>query len=319
MKNPILSVPVQLMQYAFAHDLRKPFGLFLYMKSHSSGLMHAGSQEFIQAKENLGIKDQRTFDKYINILLSENWIGFDPISGNYFIRGFMELRKRYSLLKRQSVRFHYCKHIENLDVFMWAAITAATVKSYEYWKRRKKWTRSATKQRGVAEQDLLNFPDLNGYSGVSVRKMAEMLNLSSTRTCGLKKKAISLGYIVANKQFREFTTLTTWGENFKRNIEKSNPEIVHKLKSYKVVENGKEVVKIMEQLHDEIITTLDFTSIRIRPKREKYLCAANRGNSSKNILALADTKEVYTENILNPDDLFTEVNQFDEEVRLAVC
>lgn len=160
MRNPLLNIPVDLLQYVYDHEMRKPFRLYLYLKAVSSGKLHNGSLEFTNAMKVLNISDQRTFKKYMNTLLQHNLIGFNPISGYWFVRGFMKWRQISNLKHRQSVKFNYEKDIDHFDSFSFAVVVGARVKRIEFWKiREQRKQRFAGHNRGAANHNLIPSPE----------------------------------------------------------------------------------------------------------------------------------------------------------------
>lgn len=267
LKSRVLNVPIEIMSYVFIQNLRKPFKVFLYLKVFSSGKLHEDSNGFHQAKKILDIKDARTFNKYFDALLKENWIGYDSHSGMIFIRGFRFIREQHSFIRRRMAQFHFESDIVDLDAFMFGAIVGDRILRYksfkELEKRRGNWT--ATKKRGVARQ--VRFPSSHpSYYGLSVKSMGSMLGLSQTTAHELKTRAVKAGYIKCNNKFRKMRYMDKSDRTIKYFINKADPELAKKIRFKKKVINEKNMIVVLEQLHDEVIPQIDYKSCRLKKR-----------------------------------------------------
>jgi len=214
------------MSYVFIKGIRKPFRLFLYLKAVSSGKLHKDSEEFLQAMPVLGIKDLRSFNKYIDALLRENWIGYNPATGIFFIRSFKFIRQQHAFIKRRTALFHIDSDIIDLDAFMFAAIVGDRIirlKDFREIQKRED-DRAATKRRGVAKQVLSPSSTLD-YNGMSVATMGRPLKLSQTRSHELKTRAETAGYLKCNNMFREVVVMDKPDRGIKSFIGRGDPDL----------------------------------------------------------------------------------------------
>lgn len=274
MKSEVLNIPIELMSYVFKKDIRKPFRLFLYLKAVSSGKLRKDSEEFRQAMPVLGIKDLRSFNKYIDALIKENWIGYNPATGNFFIRSFKFIRQQHSFIKRRMAQFHLDRDIIDVDAFMFASIVGDNVLRHMDFREmeKKRDGRTATKKRGVAKHILppSSIPD---YFGLSVSAMGKMTGLSQTRAHELKCRAEKAGYMKCNNKFREVATLKKPDENIKHSIGIGDPELAKKIRIGTKLIGKRKVVIVMEQLYDEVIPMVAYKSYRLRKKIAKIFLA----------------------------------------------
>ncbi len=279
MKSKVLNIPIEVMTYVFTKDIRKPFRLFIYLKAFSSGKLHKDSDEFRQAMEILEIRDIRTFNKYIDALLRENWIGYNPDSGIIFIRSFRFIRQQHSFLKHRMVQFHFDGDIIDFDAFMFASIIGDHVMRHKDYREieKRKVGRTATKKRGVARH-ILPPSSLPDYFGLSVVSMGKMLGLSQTRAHELKVRAEKFGYLKCNNKFREIAILDKPNKGIKRSIAIGDPELAKKVRFGTKTIGKEKVIVVLEQLYDEVVPLVDYKSHRLKKKFAKKFLPASVGS-----------------------------------------
>ncbi len=104
--NKILHIPVELASYVIRHRLMKAFSVFVYLKCYTSGIINKDSVTFKALGSTIGVKDNRTLNKYLKQIIGLNWIGYNTVSGNYFIRSIDKIRVLHNFKKRQAVTFN---------------------------------------------------------------------------------------------------------------------------------------------------------------------------------------------------------------------
>lgn len=270
MKSRVLNIPIEVMVYVFSQKLRKPFRVFLYLKAISSGKIHKDSDEFRQAMEVLDIKDARTFNKYFDALLKENWIGYNPGTGMIFIRGFDFIRRQHAFSRHRMAQFYFESDIIDLDAFMFGAIVGDRVLRHKDYREieKREAGRTATKKRGVARQ-ILSPSSIPDYYGLAVSTMGKTVGLSQTRAHELKIRAEKAGYLKCNNKFREVATMENPDRSLKSLIAKGDPELAKKIRFGSKMIEKKKVIIAMEQLYDEVIPLIDYKSYRLKKKFAK--------------------------------------------------
>jgi len=118
--NPVNSkvqVPVDLLSYVQENRLVKAFPVFLYLKCMTSGKVHNTDVAFTSMSDAIGVKDRRTLKKHISRLLALNWIGFNPKSGNYFIRSIGFIWKIHQFKSKTAATFKF-NDIRSVQAFI---------------------------------------------------------------------------------------------------------------------------------------------------------------------------------------------------------
>lgn len=262
-----LQIPVEISQYVFANDLVRSFGIYLYLKMHSSGKVHQHSQVFQNMRRELGMKDQRTFDKHMGVLLGENWIGFNAVSGYYFVRGFGYIRGKYHFTTRQATKFRI-EDFKYLQVYLFAVCLCAIVRRQHYfWEVKRRKRRAVTKQTDVTNHSRVfskNSPK-PPYYGLSNRMIAKHFGYSKTRACELKMSATRLGYLALIQHDEEIMVIGKRNYRLRADLESLYPDLKGKIRfEIIIVERFKrkwKMIRVFRQLHDEIIPKIQFKSV----------------------------------------------------------
>src|SRR5436305_13376400 len=100
-----LQVPVELARHVYHNGLITSFAIYLYLKLFSDGKLHESSTVFQQMRKDLRLCDNRTFKKHFATLNQLGWVGYNSVTGIYFIRSFDYLRFIYTFKKRRASTF----------------------------------------------------------------------------------------------------------------------------------------------------------------------------------------------------------------------
>lgn len=81
-------IPLNIITLALRENKVNQLKLFVYLKMNSSGILRIDN-EYIKANyEALGYKTHKTFKNNLQRLLNDNWVGYNPKTGIYFIRSY---------------------------------------------------------------------------------------------------------------------------------------------------------------------------------------------------------------------------------------
>ncbi len=253
-----LTIPLEIIGFAFSQKFLKPFTLYVYLKFHCAGKIHK-SNVYSLIKEVPGFTDSRSINKHLGRLLKLNWIGYNPKSCNYFIRGFSEIRRLHGFKKRHAA-VCYPKDLPKMQSFMVGAVLSKEINVQKFIsvsrKRRKK---AAMHKRDIALQPNSKTKVHTNYFGLSNGIIAKLLNCKQTRACELKRQATKYGYIKVRHKYKEFLKLNGSDSQLKGNLKECFPEVASRLSIRK---DKKGNYKIMEQLYDEIIPLVWIKTIK---------------------------------------------------------
>lgn len=245
------NIPIDLLEYSYFKKYEKALSMLLYFKSKSDGILNEKAIDFCDLKKQTGISDRRTFKKYIKILIELNWIGYNKKNGNYFIRSFRAIGKTNSFNNKLAVRV-FNDDIKNIKSFTEATIISKSIRSQKYATEKSiiKLAGEAALKNGRAVQAFRQQKGYPLYYGLSNEKIAKLLRISKSHGNRAKLNAEKNGYLKTNKKEKVITTLSLKDFHFKFSISDS-----HKIR-FKKLSNG--CIKVYKQLHDEIITLIEF-------------------------------------------------------------
>jgi hypothetical protein len=115
---------------------------------------------------------------------------------------------------------------------------------------------------GVAKQ---NFPASDTpppYYGLSNKGIAASLYCRQTRACELKQQAEQAGYLESKKQFKDIVVLYKPDYNIRKTINANHAELGKRVRFMTKTVNGYTVIKVVQQLHDEIIPNIRFKNVK---------------------------------------------------------
>ncbi len=258
-----LNIPLSVIKYVSEAGIRKAFASYLHLKFLFSGKVH--SRDLFQSStlRVMGIKDSRTFNKYISQLLDHQFLVYNQKSGYYFIRGFERLRIIHGLKDKTSVIFYY-NFITSIQSFIDTALIGQLIRNQEYYwvKGRRKFRRAAYTMKDNANTlvkvDQSTKPP---YFGLSNSTIAKNLNCSLSQACKKKHKAEALGMLKTKGHFKLYTTLPKADYRVRSQIYTSHPKLINRLRfsTNKNPDTGLGEIQLLQQLHDEITPLITFS------------------------------------------------------------
>ena len=135
-------IPVELCDHVIRHKLAKPFQLYMLLKSISSGKLKIDDALHKVLADTLGRKSVKTIHKNLSILLQLNFIGHNPKTDYYFIRGYQSIQAQLNMKASSSAEFDYAD-IDNIQAFCMAAVIGYIVNQ----QRKRKWLSEREKGR----------------------------------------------------------------------------------------------------------------------------------------------------------------------------
>lgn len=295
-KRTYQQIPTEFAALVFHHKLVKPFQVYMYLKCCNDSIVNRNSDAFRKMPEVLGFKSHNTVNKYLRQAIRLNWIGYNAISQNYFVRGISILRGMYGFHKRQSALFHL-KDIQVMEPFLASVIVNSNIRNQKSYFERKESEKlkTAVKNTGAALQVAASSDSSQNwvprrvinqiavtkskkkneerpaYYGYSNRKIASLLKCSKTKATELKQKMEQCGFIETIPHTQVIAVLEKRDYTYRRNLYKAMPELTGKvffrvgiLKIRKNI-RPKKVVEVVQQLYDEIVPKIKFTRVATRP------------------------------------------------------
>lgn len=252
-----LTVPFEMIQFCYDNNFGKPLLVFLYLKSISNGIVNEKNICFKDFSAKSGIKDKRTFRKYLDILIDINWIGFNADSKNYFIRSFKRIRRSLGFRQRTGVIFE-TEYIPKFKGFIEGAIICQKLRRQEFARKakiRQKAGQAALK-KGGALQAIQPIEGVSDYVGMSNFRLSRLLGCSMSHANRAKIRAEKQGYLKTVKRFEVLAEKTSPNFNIRPHVADS-----HKTRFRVIKRKGVRFYQLVHQKYDELIPKLVFKRI----------------------------------------------------------
>jgi len=208
-------VPVEMCGYALSNKFINPLRLYIYLKGSCQGQIKLGKEDVKIIATELEC-DPKSIKNNLAKLLKANWIGYNPKSSYYFIRGFEKVRGLHWFDSRSSAEFQK-SYLNNFKAFA----AGACVGYLANYLRRGAVERNKGRSNHAA-------PNSEGFP-VSSRLIAKLLNVSLGAAHKIKKDAQQGNFIKVKKNFKH--TGCSYFE--KRSYERTFPETVGRLRNSK--------------------------------------------------------------------------------------
>lgn len=262
--NDRIILPLAQAVYAYRNDLVKGLAIYLYLKFYTNGKVNDKDLIFPQLLKDLSIKDARTFDKHMALLIAHKWIGHCAESGVYFIRSTRYIRQLHEFRGRQGAEVSI-KDLGQIQVFLAAIIIGKEVNDQRfYWDvARKRGFKEAPDKWLGAKHPLASSSSSArpAYFGLCNKTIAALLGCKPTRACILKNKAVEMGYLNVSHRYLDIMKLEKPDYSVKQMLYEQFPKIAGRVKCWRKWDGKKKYIVLVQQLHDEIACNIAFKRI----------------------------------------------------------
>lgn len=247
-----LSVPMPMVKYFTMQRKFAEFRVWLFFKKHTIGRFEdtKESRQFIL--KHIGYKKWETVQKHMDWLVANGLMGHDSVEGVYFVRGYQSLCERKGIeITRTHARLHDSSLHSKSEFRLWCytALMERKMRCIQRAKRMEPHKRGSLRKLNEEDHHLME------YQGLSVRRIAKLLNVSIATVVGIKERSIH------NDLLRRYHRYS--GETFND----LNVKYLPHLRSYILHSDEQDEYfrikrvgnKIVEVLYDEIHTNITFT------------------------------------------------------------
>lgn len=258
-KREYLHVPIELIQFAHKNKMHRALGLYLLLKASCDGHIVLTKEHKSRLMSLLGIRDNRSFRKHLQRLITENWIGHNATTGVYYIRGSKSLRKRYGFRHNTAAVFYIANDARNITAFVHGAIINNEIRRRTKARnaRVKKLAGSSALLKESALHELAGKGLISEYIGLSLSVIGKILGVSQSQADRIKVNLKSLGYVKLKVKHKviceldepDFTLIKFMPPNRRYSV-------VKKIKKKKVV------YEFRERSFDEIVSRMEFKNQR---------------------------------------------------------
>lgn len=201
-------VPLHILQKALIKKYHREITLFLYLKVTTDGTSKLNDRKKSEILQVLSISESN-FYRRLEVLRGWNWVGYNPNSGTYFIRGYSYILKSEKAISKTAVRIKF-KDIINLQTYSFSACVGFLLRS-----------QARSKRRGAERKTWRsNQSPASHFRPVALSVMESIFSLSKGTVIRLKKHSIIAGYLKRNKGFKELYHVSKHSREYYR----SHPE-----------------------------------------------------------------------------------------------
>ncbi len=189
-----LSIPVELCKYAIKEHKVNQLRLYVFLKSKCSGQIKLPKERIDSYCLELGYKSTKTFKNNLNWLIMHKWITVNTKSGNYRIKGFLELSNKLMFCSVKGAIF------EPLDFSKFKAFVSGAVITY-YMKQKSRYNKKRSELLiGSSRKYRSKKP---AFYSLPHTYLAKVLNLSKSAAKKHRDSAINFNFINSLHKFKQ--------------------------------------------------------------------------------------------------------------------
>ena len=244
-----LQLPISLQTWVIQNRYTNLCKLYFFLNASCSGKRKISNPE-IQAMADTLQVSSKTIRNQLQKLKNDNWIGYNPKSKYWHIRG---VRKLMKALKLTGLTMSELDVRELIDL---KAFLASSCIGYLVNAQKKKQKNNIESKKSAERKPVIcsNQPDLSNFQGVPLANvgMAKCLGISKSYASSLKQLARKAGHIEVIKAYND----TGYSASELSYYRRANPEIAH----LTTVRSG----KVMLRKPDLVICTMKYKTCRNR-------------------------------------------------------
>jgi hypothetical protein len=189
-----INIPVELCKYALMEHNVNQLRLYVFLKSKCSGHIKLSKERILSYCKELGYKTPKTFKTNLNWLMQNKWITVNTKSGNYRIKGFVEIANKLNFVCIKGAIFEPLE-FKNFKPF----IIAAVITYYMILKNRYNKERSESLKGGSR----LNRFKKPVFFSLPHTYLAKVLNCSKSTAEYYRSIAVKSMYIIPKSTFEK--------------------------------------------------------------------------------------------------------------------
>ncbi|REL33849.1 hypothetical protein DYD21_10620 [Rhodohalobacter sp. SW132] len=189
-KSDYLWVPVELCEFTLKNNFTRQLRLYLYLNWVSSGLLRMDTELRTSSSSALDIS-VRTMYRNLKGLMKRNWVGQNPATKTYFIRGFENVRAIEGFRSRSAAKL-YITNLQDTKTLQ-GFCTAAIVGNRAF---RRKWEEGRLNGKSDVHT---RTPSSHQFIECSASYLNMILSLSIPTCHRLKQRALANGFIHLKK------------------------------------------------------------------------------------------------------------------------
>lgn len=202
-KSDYLWVPVEMCEFTLKNNFTRQLRLYLYLNWVSSGLLRMDTKLRTSSSSALDIS-VRTMYRNLKGLMKRNWVGQNPATKTYFIRGFENVRAIEGFRSRSAAKL-YITNLQDTKTLQ-GFCTAAIIGNRSY---RRKWEEG---RLNVNSDVHSRTPSSHYFIECSASYLNMILSLSIPTCHRLKQRALANDFInlKKNEALIEYRSTNIW-------------------------------------------------------------------------------------------------------------
>ena len=189
-----ICIPVELCKYALMEHKVNQLRLFIFLKTKCSGHLKLPKERIESYCKELSYKTPKTFKNNLNWLLKKEWITVNTKSGNYRIKGFVELSNKLKFSCTKVAIF------EPMDFSKFKPFIIATVITY-YMKLKSRYDKKRSEcLKGGSRKYRFKKP---AFFSLPHTYLAKVLNIPKSTAENYRFNAIKSKFIISKSDFEK--------------------------------------------------------------------------------------------------------------------
>ncbi len=199
-RKPVQSevhIPVDLAFLVIERQLLAPFQLYIFLKTHSFGIVEKDPHFNTFIAQELRVSPN-TIKNWVEKLLQFDWIGFDPISKLFYVRGFKVICSIEKIKSKRAAAFSTA-NMNKLKGFMCALPYA----HFALYNNKERGQRRAVHLMGNTFQ---LAQDLSTFTPVAISVISNHIEISAYKAYSIRKVAENEGFLIIKPNIKELTS-----------------------------------------------------------------------------------------------------------------
>lgn len=239
-----LQIPIDITHLTLREKFFRPLQVYIFLKSRCSGQLKISKSEIREVSSKLGTSAD-TIKRNLKKLRERNWVGYNPESGYYFIRGFKKIKQLEGSKYLTSVCLSVDRELCDFRIFKAFLYGASIGYLARYQKGKARRRAGSERTKGSSKHN----PELRlpTHYPVACEAMSKIFGISISTAHKYKKEADEHGFIDLRNNFNMVKKIPK-DDEVKRNIlslgpgvdakeipflKEGYPEIAQRIRPYK--------------------------------------------------------------------------------------
>jgi hypothetical protein len=229
--NYKINLPLSFCEFAIRNNFFAPLRLYIYLKVTCRGQLFLGAKAKAEIAQSLNV-EPRTVSNLLKKLQNRNWIGHNPASGYFFIRGFEKVRNIENMRGLRGILVDTNKDIQEQERFK-ALVVGGVIGHMANVGRYKRGREKQESEHIKVRSNHNSRNTVPSHFPVACTAIGAMLGIAPSTASIYKALAAKYGFIQVEKKWQR---LQLAGDSkvrdaaFVASFKASHPEIAHRVR-----------------------------------------------------------------------------------------